>query len=172
MTIPTYKPTHPDLFVVAFGNEGEFRSSLKAVKAFEKDEILCHITGTTKAKIAYTSVQTGKGPDDHIELNSDLVYANHSCEPSTEWNLSSKNSDEWTVRALKKIEVGDDITFFYPCTEWDMTQPFECFCGAPSCLGKVRGAKYLDLADMQKRCYINPWIIELAEERGPVKSTS
>lgn len=37
----------------------------------------------------------------------------------------------WEVRAgpagLKK---GQDITFFYPSTEWDMAQGFECSCGA------------------------------------------
>jgi hypothetical protein len=32
------------------------------------------LTGLTEGNKAYTSVQCGTGPDDHVELNSDLVY--------------------------------------------------------------------------------------------------
>ncbi len=36
---------------------------------------------------AYTSVQTGR--DSHVELNSDLVYCNHSCAPSLEFDTAA-----------------------------------------------------------------------------------
>lgn len=35
------------------------------------------LKGLTKGKKAYTSVQCGRGPEDHIELNSDLVYSEY-----------------------------------------------------------------------------------------------
>lgn len=33
------------------------------------------LKGLTKEQKAYTSVQCGRDPEDHIELNSDLVYS-------------------------------------------------------------------------------------------------
>lgn len=35
------------------------------------------LKGLTKGQKAYTSVQCGRGPEDHIELNSDLVYSEY-----------------------------------------------------------------------------------------------
>ena len=35
----------------------------------------------------------------------------------------------------KGIEVGQELTFFYPSTEWDMAQGFECICGTATCRG-------------------------------------
>ena len=49
------------------------------------------------------------------------------------------------VRALRHIETGEAITCFYPATEWEMAEPFECHCGAPNCLGTITGAKNLSL---------------------------
>lgn len=47
------------------------------------------------------------------------------------------------VLAAHNILAGEDLTFFYPSTEWDMDQPFDCFCGAENCLGRIEGAKVL-----------------------------
>lgn len=77
---------------------------------------------------------------------------NHSCEPNVAFDLSSEDQNEWHVRALKTIREGEtrkclyaipatkytdhlstyaQVTFFYPSTEWDMAQPFDCICGTP-----------------------------------------
>ncbi|KAJ3576468.1 hypothetical protein NP233_g409 [Leucocoprinus birnbaumii] len=119
-----YTPTYPQ-FIVDFG-DGEFSSCLRAAQAFKAGEYLVPLDASrlTKGPKAYTSVQCGPGPEDHIELNSDLVYVNHSCEPNIAFDLSSPNPDDWHLRALKRIEPGNSITFFYPSTEWDMDQPF------------------------------------------------
>lgn len=56
---------------------------------------------------------------------------NHSCAPTAEVYLYPRQPEKWEVRAGPKgIEKGGDITFFYPSTEWDMAQGFECGCGA------------------------------------------
>ena len=34
------------------------------------------------------------------------------------------------LTALRPISEGDELTFFYPSTEWAMAEPFECGCGA------------------------------------------
>lgn len=37
----------------------------------------------------------------------------------------------WAVLAGPRgLAEGQDITFFYPSTEWDMAQGFDCACGA------------------------------------------
>ncbi|KAI0077728.1 hypothetical protein K474DRAFT_1661317 [Panus rudis PR-1116 ss-1] len=157
-----YKPSNPDLFVVVFG-KGDFSAWLKANKAFEPGDVIAPITGKPGVEKDYTTVQFG--PKDHFKLDSDLVYANHSCDPNTIWDMSSPNLADWVVRASKRIEPGEGITFFYPSTEWDMDQPFECQCKAPNCLGTIRGAKYLPVKELQSRGFVSPWIARLIQER-------
>ena len=57
-----------------------------------------------------------------------IVPVNHSCDPNVEMDLSSANGEDWHVRAVKDIAMGDDITYFYPSTEWVSSQPFHCSC--------------------------------------------
>ena len=61
---------------------------------------------------------------------------NHSCEPN-----AILDTTKMEVRTTGRIEAGTPVTFFYPSTEWDMAQPFECFCRSKDCLGTVSGAK-------------------------------
>ncbi|KAF5373254.1 hypothetical protein D9615_007452 [Tricholomella constricta] len=116
-----YTPTYPD-FVVDF-RRGEFSSALKTRKAFNVGDFMAPMEGLTKGTKAYTSVQCGPGPDDHVELNSDLVYGK---------SITPLSGYIWQVRALKRLEKGTIMTFFYPSTEWDMDQPFDCECNSPS----------------------------------------
>ena len=43
--------------------------------------------------------------------------------------------------AGRDIAAGEELTYFYPSTEWEMDRPFRCLCGAPDCVGVVSGAK-------------------------------
>lgn len=74
----------------------------------------------------------------HAELESELLYLNHSCDPSVHLDTRSM-----TLRALRDLAPGDELSFFYPATEWAMAQPFRCWCGAARCLGQVLGASQL-----------------------------
>ena len=47
------------------------------------------------------------------------------------------------IVCLKKIEIAEAMTFFYPSTEWSMTQSFDCLCKSAICLGKIQGAAHL-----------------------------
>ena len=138
------------------------------------------ITSTTTKR--YTSVQVSA--DDHIELNSDFVYMNHSCDPSVDVITHPGASTEasgrkWSghidVVARRDLAPGDELTFFYPNTEWEMDQPFDCFCAAASsqkkaggdaggkCLGKIAGAKFLsqDVLVFGEHGTVNSHILEL-----------
>ncbi len=71
----------------------------------------------------YLTVQTGT--DRHITLIPDfLQYINHSCSPNIFFNTTTME-----LVCLQPIQPGDEFTFFYPSTEWEMAQPFVCNCG-------------------------------------------
>ncbi|GAA5904802.1 hypothetical protein JCM8208_001359 [Rhodotorula glutinis] len=176
-----YKPTHPQLFLIEFGPEGEeFGSCLRAEKAYTKGDILCPIRATLPGTKAYSSVQVLPDPAlpsssraassyptsfsdaappstrRHIELNSDLLYVNHSCDPNVVFDVNGREAEEgeedasgqwegrWRVRAEKDIAKGEILTFAYFSTEWDMDQPFHCLCKTERCLGTIQGAKHIE----------------------------
>lgn len=58
-----------------------------------------------------------------------LLYCNHSCNPSVRFQVSCPR-DQWRAEALRDIKAGDVLEFFYPSTEWNMSQPFDCSCGS------------------------------------------
>jgi len=62
------------------------------------------------------------------------------------------------------LKAGEELTFFYPSTEWDMAQGFDCFCGSVSCRGFIRGAKSMSLEQLQGM-WLNAHIRKLLEER-------
>ncbi|GAA5834585.1 hypothetical protein JCM3766R1_003605 [Sporobolomyces carnicolor] len=173
-----YQPTHPGLVHVEFGKEGEeFNSCLKTDKAFKAGETICTICNTLSGEKAYSSVQVlpdpplpasfapssaslpqtyysqSPQPRRHIELNSDLLYVNHSCDPNVVFDVNGREAEKgendesgawegrWRVRAIKDIAQGEILTFAYFSTEWDMDQPFSCLCNTSKCLGTIRGAK-------------------------------
>ncbi|KAG8946078.1 hypothetical protein FRC04_012056 [Tulasnella sp. 424] len=167
ITLPTASynfGTHPTLFQIDW-QPGDFNSSLKAVRAFRTGDVICPFEGLTSGPKRYTSVQCGPGPEDHVELNSDLVYVNHSCEPNVAFDLSSPRSNEWHVRALKNISPGEPLSFFYPSTEWEMVQPFRCNCNTETCLGEVRGAFAMTSDQLRERGFINDYIWKKVQER-------
>jgi hypothetical protein len=67
-----------------------------------------------------------------------LRFMNHSCDPNV-----ALDTGEMHIRAIRPIEPGDLITYFYPSTEWSMAEPFRCWCGSARCLGEIAGAAEL-----------------------------
>jgi hypothetical protein len=101
----------------------------------------------------YRSIQIGR--DAHIEELGVIVYLNHSCQPNTIVDTAAL-----AVYAARAIAAGEELTFFYPSTEWEMDRPFICLCGAPQCVRLVAGAKYLSV-DTLSRHFVNRHIREL-----------
>jgi hypothetical protein len=104
----------------------------------------------------YQTIQVAR--DAHIEELGVLAYLNHSCRPNTHVDTTA-----FTVTALRDIAAGEELTFFYPSTEWEMDRPFVCLCGAPQCVRLVAGAKYLSV-DTLSRYSINRHIRALILE--------
>ncbi len=113
--------------------------SVVASRAIEEGEMLARFRyrRITRKPTRYT-VQVEENT--HIELEPEyLQYINHSCAPNVFFDV-----DASTLVALRPIAVGAELAFFYPSTEWDMSEPFQCCCNADQCLGRVSGAKYLE----------------------------
>lgn len=109
--------------------------SLHSIISFGKGEIICDFGAAAILKTpTYLTVQTG--PEEHIHLKPEfLKFINHSCDPNAFFDTQLMQ-----LIALKDIQPGDEFTFFYPSTEWDMAQPFECLCGSEKCLHNISGA--------------------------------
>ncbi len=80
------------------------------------------------------------------------TYCNHSCNPNAFWDMTvcTARAPFPILTALRDIAQGEEITFNYNHTEWDMATPFSCLCGDATCLGKIQGFKHVD-AETKKR---------------------
>lgn len=150
------------LRVVQGDKNTSYSSKAVSLVSLPPGALLTKITTATPASHrAYTSVQVSADAD--IELNSDLVYCNHSCNPSVVFDMA-----KFEVRVVddRPLKAGDDLTFFYPSSEWRMQQPFGCGCGAgEKCLGTVKGAEFLG-EDVLRKYWLNPHIEELLSKRN------
>lgn len=109
--------------------------SLHSIISFDKGVIICDFGAAAILKTpTYLTVQTGI--EEHIHLKPEfLKFTNHSCDPNVFFDTQSMQ-----LIALRDIQPGDEFTFFYPSTEWDMAEPFECLCGSDKCLLNISGA--------------------------------
>ena len=112
--------------------------ALYSLLAFKKGAVICSFEAESiLSEPTYLTIQ--KDEDIHITLNpSYLQNTNHSCNPNVFFDTTTMQ-----LIALKKIETNEELTFFYPSTEWEMTQSFNCFCGSKNCLRTIKGAKYI-----------------------------
>lgn len=62
------------------------------------------------------------------------------------------------------LRPGTELTFFYPSTEWAMAQSFDCFCGTPSCKGRIAGASEMSEKQLEGM-WLNGFIRDMIEER-------
>ena len=124
---------------------------------FRRGEVIYHISGyRIRAEATYQTLQVGRGQ--HIEELGVIAYLNHSCRPNTIIDVARLD-----VIGARDIVAGEELSFFYPSTEWEMDRPFICLCGAPQCVRLVAGAKYLSI-DTLSRYFINPHIREMIFE--------
>jgi len=79
--------------------------------------------------------------DRHVLMKPPAVLINHSCNANTGIQNNSE-SGSYDFFALIPIEKGEELTWDYEASEWDLSTPFSCNCGSPNCRGKIRGFKY------------------------------
>ena len=135
--------------------ETKFRS-LITKQVYKKGEVICEIP---TAKVIDTAnrytVQIGR--DRHTEVGK-LSALNHSCDPNV-----ILDTENLKMVARRDIEEGEELSFFYPSTEWEMDAPFICLCGASNCIHVVAGARFLPLSTLENH-YLNRHIREMMIE--------
>jgi SET domain len=115
--------------------EPDYGARLVSIRPLRRGDLIFKISGREVIQ-SYKSVQVGSAS--HIEDDTLLAYLNHSCRPNIIVHTVQRK-----VFALCEVRAGDELTFFYPSTEWTMVRPFRCLCGSAGCLGLIAGAKYV-----------------------------
>ena len=140
---------------LAIRSQNKFRS-LTTRRAYKQGEVISVIPAeSVQSKPTMYTVQVAR--DRHVEVK-ELSSMNHSCDPNV-----ILDTNRMIAFAAKDLGVGDELTFFYPSTEWEMSSPFICLCGAPNCIHVVAGARFLPLSTLEQH-YLNRHIRELMIE--------
>ena len=134
-----------DSLVKVVSNKSTGQKSLHATTDFYPGDVICQFgAGTIQTHATYLTVQIGD--DKHITLMPEILqYTNHSCAPNVFFDTTTMD-----LICLKAVKTGDELTFFYPSTEWEMAQPFVCHCGNNECLQVIDGAANLDVEVLEK----------------------
>ena len=119
--------------------------SLHATSFFDAGDAVCEFSAEKIMNTpTYLTVQTGE--DKHIILQPEfLQYINHSCAPNVFFNTTTME-----LVCISAVQPGEEFTFFYPSTEWEMAQPFVCNCGSKECLQLINGASHLSVETLSK----------------------
>jgi SET domain-containing protein len=129
------------------------RARVVSRRAFSRGDAVWPLCGRLTTQSERT-IQVG--PSAHLEDDGGLAFLQHSCQP----NVVVETSTPLMVFALHDIAAGQELTIFYPSTEWDMAGPFACRCGAPECIRFVAGARYLPV-DVLGRYFVNAHVRRL-----------
>ena len=146
--------------------------SCQAVEDVKSGSFLTDLWGPVlDLPTAYT-VQVEKNK--HVWPQGVMVRFNHSCQPNAKFIYKSRKIPYpsldvdhevfWYVVATRDIKKGEDVTFDYNTTEYDMAEPFKCNCAAEKCLGKIKGFKYLSLEQQKERASdLSPVVKDLSK---------
>lgn len=104
----------------------------------------------------YQTIQVGTNR--HIEELGVIAHLNHSCQPNVLVHIG-----RLACYAIRDINAGEELNFFYPSTEWDMARPFDCQCGAAECVRRMAGARHLS-TQVLSRYFINEHIRAMVQE--------
>ena len=141
----TFKKLQAFQLAEVWQNTETGEQSLHAAQSFTPSQVICSFAAaTTLSYPTYLTIQTTLHT--HITLTPFyLQYVNHNCAPNVFFDTARRE-----FIALSSIQPGDELVFFYPSTEWDMQQPFNCHCGARNCLKVIKGAAHLSPAQLKK----------------------
>lgn len=147
-----------------FYREDLDQHGVRATQRFEASELI----------MAYGAVRWLPGPNRmtlqvsahlHFELDPPLLESiNHGCDPNVYFDV-----DRSELRTLRAIEAGEELTAFYPTSEWDMQSPFTCNCGTARCHGQIRGSKHLPaevMATYRTSAFVTAQLAEAAAARA------
>ena len=124
-------------FTISETNSNKGRG-LFTKKEYSNEEIVLYLEGNYLPYPTKTSIQIEH--DKHIE-SWEGGHINHHCYPNTEIKIHKVIGPTKLVAlvvAKRDIEIGEEITFDYETTEFELAEPFAC-----NCHGRwIRGKNY------------------------------
>lgn len=104
-----------------------------ASRAFRRGETIARISGPIDDKPDFESLQVREGQFLHMERPA--VLMNHWCSPNAyiDW-------DALEFKALRDVAQGEQVTWNYNTSEWELQRPFTCHC----CERKIRGFRHVE----------------------------
>jgi hypothetical protein len=133
------------LFAEVVVNEATGQHALHSSAFFEKDQVVTTFSASNIFdEPNYLTIQLND--EQHIALEPQcLQYTNHSCEPNVFFDTTNM-----LLIALRDIKPGEEFSFFYPSTEFNMARPFTCLCQTENCLKEISGAFHLSNNELKK----------------------
>lgn len=133
------------LRLVFIHNIGE---GVVANRPFAKGETIVYFTGEPTKNPIWMHHALQIGIDTYLESEEGIDnFINHSCAPNAR---VVQEGDRYKLVALRPIPEGEQATFDYCTTEYDMVNSgcaFKCRCGADNCREEVKGYRWLSKAD-------------------------
>lgn len=146
-----YNMTVTTATALTIKTENKFRT-LVSRRAYRAGETLCAIPSeNVTGKPNRFTVQIARNLHTHV---GKLAALNHSCDPNV-----VLDTDDMRMIARRDIAKGEELSFFYPSTEWEMDAPFICLCGSANCIHVVAGARFLPLSTLEHH-FLNKHIRE------------
>lgn len=142
-------------------DHGPYGDIIKTASDFEAGETIFYLSGEIIDHPTKYTIQLDE--HEHVLTRDSLWQSmNHGCEPNVRIDTAKRE-----MQAARRIKAGEELNFNYNSTEWSMTSPFPCGCGAASCAGEIRGFRYLSPAQREAiRPFISPYIARRWAEEG------
>jgi len=123
---------------------------------------IAEVDGPTRMSVAL-------GWDRHVEMDAPATLLNHDCEP----NLGVRENafSAYDFIALREIAAGEEVTFDYAMTEYELAVPLSCACGAVDCAGTIRPWRERDEAWRELAApYCAQYLRDALREREPLSA--
>eukprot|EP00934_Nitzschia_sp_Nitz4_P005570 Nitzschia sp. Nitz4//scaffold205_size38804//21464//22485//NITZ4_007645-RA/size38804-snap-gene-0.8-mRNA-1//1//CDS//3329541516//5560//frame0 len=117
--------------ILQIQNMGSRGLGLVSQRKFEAGDLVMSAKALSVAdKPDSHSVQ--KDWNKHVTMDLPAILINHSCTA----NVGIKDNDEvFDFFAIKTIENGEELTWDYEASEYEISGTFPCECGSPACRG-------------------------------------
>ena len=125
--------------------------SVCAIKKILRGENILELKGNIQSFPTKYSIQTGEKShwipfsENSNDKRSFWRFLNHSCSPNSYFNIN-----KMTLLSLREINAGEEISYNYCTTEYDMSSPFKCLCKTNDCYYEIKGFRYLPKEKQKK----------------------
>lgn len=145
--------------------------SCRAVENISAGSFLTDLWGPVLDAPHSHTVQVGINK--HVDPQGTVpAFLNHSCQPNAKFvytrrgvsysDLEGNYEVFWYLISIRDIKEGEDITFDYNTTEYEMAAAFKCECGVKQCLGEIKGFKYMSPKQQEERMKdLSPVIMDI-----------